>query len=259
VTWGTTNEMKLAIDDKLAVAQATCDRANRRLCRVAERVSVEILILTGGDRDHTLYQHCFGKRTLRDHKKLALSTKLEIQRGWILSLAQCGQGTLEAIVPEVTDAVAEADDAREHKASVVLEKSQFRDFGAQRQLLEKVNVTCKSVHGELSKLPHQMIGLPNDFADQFFLPERQQRKKPKEEEDPDARTFDAVGAKIERLQKELAASESILDELKAEKLAADKAAEALEKDKLVLAELMSSIEEKKKKLAAELSAKIENS
>lgn len=252
VLWSATHDQKLELDDMAAKAHARCDRAGVRINRVVDRVAAETLFLTGRDRGHVTYTHFF-KKPPSTFKKIRMSARIAAMRGWIKDLSLLGQPTLTAIIPELTAALKEADDAHQQKISIEDEKSRFRDFGGRKQLVDKVNVVCKSVHGKLGALPHENLGLPADFADRFFLHD-DSRSDDKDREEPP--TVESVTAKLEKLASEVAENEALLEELKAQEAKESKAAAAIEADKAALAELQKIMAETEKR-AAELKARIE--
>src|SRR6185295_6405416 len=66
--------------------------------------------------------------------------------------------------PHANAAVAARDNARQANR-------EFRDVGERRRWVDRMNAARKEVYGTLAKLPHEGLGLPSDFADQFFLSE----------------------------------------------------------------------------------------
>jgi hypothetical protein len=109
------------------------------------------------------------------------------------------------------------------------------------------------IHGELSALPHQIPGLPLDFADRFFLSEA--RDKSDDEGDEGADPVEAAKARVEARKQDLADAEAHLQKALAEKEAADAAAAAIAAEKAKIAAIEAEVAEKSK-LASALKAKL---
>lgn len=254
LAWSDVATKKVELDVAAAIARARCDRANDRLNVAADRVSAELLILTRHGRDHAMYKHFFGDDPVSLFKREKLDRKRKAMRGWIEGLSKSGAPTLKALISEVTAAVVEADKAVGEKASAELAKRQFRNIGERKQFIDKVNAVRKSVHGQLGKLPHEILGLPNDFADLFFRPAPTSDDESKAK--PEAPTIESVTANLEELAQRIEAKRAQLEALKARASEEAKAAAAREADKAALAELRKSIAEKEK-LAEALQAKLD--
>lgn len=251
VTWDTVYGLKLALDDKANEAQARVNIASVGLNQCASRVSKAILNITLDNRENSLYTAYFSGKNLSDFKR-SFSAKLEAMRGWIPNLKASEHPSLVDLAKDVEQAVKTADEALAMRAEVKAEKRFFRNTGERKKLIEKTNVVCKSIHGELSKLPHEMPGLPADYADRFFLSLSHTEDEDEEMDDP----VDAAKAKITSLEQELAAAKEHLGEVEAEKAKAAAVAAAREAEKAKLSALEAEIAEKAK-LAAEIKAKLE--
>lgn len=251
--WSGVSAKKIELDDKVAVAEVRCDRANVRLNRVGDRLSSEIVLLTRGKRDHAMYTHFFGDKPLSVFKRLKLDSKRKAVDGWPKSLTKSAQPRLEALIPELSAAMNEADTALSNRSAAESDRRQFRDIGERKLFIDKVNATLKQVHGELGKLQHEVVGLPNDFADRFFRSDSS-RSDADEAEEP---TIESMTAKIEELGEELKASQAQLAELQAKKIEEEKAAAEREATKAILADLQKTIAEKSK-LVSKLQAKLES-
>jgi hypothetical protein len=121
---------------------------------------------------------------------------------------------------------------------------QFRDIGARKQFIDKVNAARKQTHGELSKLPFQQLGLPTDFADQFFRPETRADEEEEEE------TIDTVKASIADLDAQLTEKKTRLKKLEDEAAATAKAAAEKQDQEDTLAALKAQAAEILKQAAA---------
>jgi hypothetical protein len=252
VECGEVGAKKIDIEIRVAVAQVRCDRANVRINRLADRISAEIVLLTDGNRDHAIYTHFFGEKPLSSFKKLRIDKKLTAVQGWPGSLTKSGQPTLVALVPELSAAMDEADTSMTNKGLVEAEKREFRNIGEGKQFIDKVNATFKKVHGELGKLQHEVVGLPNDFADRIFRAEGSSGQDDEAEEP----TIESVTEEITELEETVKAKQALLAELQAKKLDEEKAAAEREATKATVADLQKTIAANEK-LVAKLQAKLQ--
>jgi hypothetical protein len=251
--WETTFAMKLALDDKANEAQVRVRNTGLTLNRAAGSVSKAILTITDDNQQDPLYTAYFGGKTLPRFKR-RFGPKLTAMRGWIKNLKESEHPTLAALADTVEQAVKAADAAVTMREDVATEKRYFRDVGERRKLIDKTNAVCKSIHGELSRLPHEVPGLPTDFADRFFFSES--RDDDDGEEERGAAAIEAAKAKIASLKGELAAAEERLKTIEDEEAAAAIAAAELAAEKAALVALEAEAAEKVAQAAA-LKAKIE--
>ena len=112
--------------------------------------------------------------------------------------------------------------------------------------IDRVNAARKEAYGILSTFPHKYVGLPLNFADQFFLRNRSKAG--------DEVTVEALDEDIAALKGELAEKEAQRDQMKAaeEKATEEKAAAeaALIAAKTQVAELKKELAEKQKQAAS---------
>ena len=211
---------ELEIIDALTEAQARVDMADSNLDAFAGRLAKAVLTLVDDDREHALYVHYFRNKTLKEFRRPVLGAKLVSMRGWVRSLQESDVPTLHALAPELTVLVQAAEATVQARDHAQMANRIFRDTGARAQWVDRVNAARKALHGALAQLPHQQLGLPPDFADQFFL------KEQKREVTEDEETVASMQATIARQREELAASELRLKELEEDAEAAKKAADA---------------------------------
>ncbi|EYF06129.1 hypothetical protein [Chondromyces apiculatus] len=240
---------ELAVTDAQAGAQAQVDIADDRLDAFASLVSKAVLTLTSESREHLLYTHYFGSKTLSDFKRPVLGEQLVKMRGWLSSFETSPHPSLQALAPELTQLVAQADAATNAREAARQQNRIFRDVGLRRQWVNDLNAVRKEVHGALSKVMHQHTGLPPGFADSFFARER---KRPKAGE---VETMDALLALKASLQGELLEVEermaSLQEAEEAERQAAD--ARAAEEAELVeIDKAVAALEKKRKALREKL-------
>jgi hypothetical protein len=253
--WDSAYAKHLALLDKSSEAQARVNNASHALSRMAGRVAKAILAITDDNRHDPLYMAYIGNKTLSELKK-RFSSKLEAMRGWIPNMKVSEHPSLAAFADEVEQLVDTADAAVKMRSDVSVEKRYFRDTGDRKKLVDKINVVCKSIHGDLSKFPHEIPGLPHDYADRFFLSEVRQKDKDEDEDTEEADPIDAAKARIKAAKEELEAAEAHMKEVEAEQAAAAEAAAALAAQEAKLADLEAELSEKAK-LAAEMKAEIE--
>ncbi|EYF03105.1 hypothetical protein [Chondromyces apiculatus] len=242
---------ELEINDAQAGAQARVDIADDRLDAFAGKLSKTVLGIVDDDREHVLYVHYFGTKTLTEFKRPVLGAQLVTMRKWVQSLTESPHELLLALAPELTLLVNEADAAVQARDTVQQGNRNFRDTGQRYQWIARLNAARKELHGTLAKMPHEHTGLPSSFADQFFLRKVGKRGSGEEEE-----TVESVQEYIEGLQEELAGAELRLAELEQAEEDARKAAALLEAEKAQLAELDKAAMALEKQRAA-LRARIE--
>ncbi|AKT39468.1 hypothetical protein [Chondromyces crocatus] len=201
-------------------AQAQIDIADDQLDDFASRLSKEVLTLTDDNREHSLYLHFFRKKTLSEFKRPVLRAQLASMRGWIQSLTESEHPSLRALAPELTALIQEADAAVTARDSARQTNRIFRDTGDRSQWVDRLNAARKETHGALSKLPHERIGLPTDFADRFFY-----RGPKREDHEEEEETVESMQEHIEALREQLEAAEARLAELEAAEAEARKVAE----------------------------------
>ena len=226
---------EIQLSEACVVAQARIDVADDNLDHMAGRVSKQILILTDDDTSAPLYTMYFHGKSVSDFKKPKLGAQLTAMRVWVESLQQSPFPALHALAPEVEAAVAEADAAVLARDQARQRMRDFRSVGARRQWVDGLNATRKEVHGALSKLPHEHLMLPTDFADRFFLRAPGRDESELEQEAPE--TSESLQARLAELLEEVAGVEARLAELAAAEQAAQQAAEARKVREAQLAEL----------------------
>lgn len=212
----------------------------------AQIVNVEVLRLTKNNREHALYTHFFGDKPLHVFVRPLHGSQLAATKKWPASLVSSQHPSLAALAPELPPLLEKADAALAAKAAAEQQRSEFRDLGERKEYIDRVNAARKEAYGILSTFPHKYVGLPLNFADQFF---RRDRSKAGEEE-----TVEGLEEDIAALKAELAEKEARRDQLKAaeEKAAEEKAAAeaALTATKTQVAELKRELAEKQKQAAA---------
>jgi len=239
---------ELALRDGLSAAQARVVSIDVTLNTLASRASKGILTLTGDDRTHSLYIAFFKKKTVSEFRRPTLGSQLTAMTGWIEPLNESNEPILAQLGPEVAAAVALANDAVATRTAIETSITFFRETGNRRKFFDKVNAVRQTTYGELASMPHEMLGLPASFADQFF---RHDPGKDPEEEP----TLESVDAEIASLEAQLEEKRALRASLEAaaEAEAQQEAARAAQEAEI--AELQKVADEAAQKIA-EAQAKI---
>lgn len=239
--------VELDLADAKTGAQARVVAIDVRLDEFASRFSNQILALTGNNRRADLYTHYFTKPP-NELTRPILNNQLVEMKKWLGSLAKTPHASLAAMAPELDALIKEADEAVDARRDVSQQIREFRDVGAKRQWVDRLNAARKETHGALAKLPHEHEHLPPDFADRFFMSESES------DEGAEANTVEALDAQAASLREALAQVEARAAQLRAAEAAAreKKAAEARKAREAKLAELDKAAAELAEKRAAVL-------
>lgn len=246
--WTIIFNQELDIRDGISAASARVVACIVLLDTLAGKASKIVLDLTDDDRTHPLYVAYFKKKSLGQFRKPAMGAQLEAMRGWITQLPKSGVPALVELAPQVEAAVKASDEAVKTRDDLETETTFFREAGDRKKLFDKVNAVRKQTYGELSKMPHEQLGLPTDFASQFFRHESAG-------DDEAAPTIESVDEEIASLEKQIAQKHELRKELEAQAEAAAKAQEEKEAKLAAIAELEKAAAEAAQK-AAEAKAKI---
>lgn len=240
--WGVVFGEELALRDGVSAAQARIVSIDVKLNTLASSVSKGIQTLTGDDRTHPLYVAFFKKKTLSEFRRPMLGSQLAAMTGWIGPLNESDTPSLAQLGPEVAAAVALANDAVVTRTALEASTTFFRETGNRKKFFDKVNAIRTTTHGELASMPHEMLGLPAGFADQFF----RHAGKDAEEEAP---TLESVDEEIAALEMQIEEKKALRANLEAQAEAeaqqeAQKAAQEAE-----IAELQKVADEAAQKIA----------
>lgn len=245
--WKTILLEEVDILESLAAAQAAVDKADDGLDDFAGRTWRALEDFTSGNPKHPLHVHLFKGKPLSKFKRPILGGQLEAMRDWSSPLKNSGAAALVALAGDLPALIAAADAAVALQTAAAQKNREFRDVGARKQLVDKLNATRKEAHGALAKLPFQHPNLAPDFADRFF------RVEPATEEEDE--TIEEVKAAVADLETELAQRKAQLATMEAEAAAAAKADAEKKAKELALEELEAQQAELAKK-AAELKAQL---
>lgn len=234
-----------ALRDGLAEAEAAIDLCDDALDDGADRLDAAILAITKNNRAHPLHTLYFGDKPLSRFKRPVLGAELQAMRAWIPLLTNNKHPALSALAPELAGSIKAADATVALAQELSQKLKELRSDGALRALIEKTNATRKAVCGALAKLPHEQVGLPPDFASQFF------RRGPASEDGPErAPTIEEVTARLAELAEETAEKQALLAELQAKAEEEAKAAAEVEAARAKLIELETIMANAAKEAAA---------
>lgn len=237
--------------ERKAEAYANVVAVDVRLDAFADRLSQEILTLTGKNRKSPLYTHYFEK-PLNELTRPVLRGQLEAMTKWMVSLPKSPYPTLAGMVPELQALLEEANAAVEARKDAEQANREFRDVGERRQWVDRLNADRKEVYGALSKLPHEHPHLPADFADQFFARESEDGAGADESEEE---TVEALKGQAASLREALADVEARIVAAEEAEAAAREAEAVRAAKEAALAELdraASELEARRAALRAEL-------
>lgn len=207
---------EIDILDALSKTQAAVDKADDGLDSFAGRVSRAVDDETDGNTRKQLRAALFKNKALAKFRRPVLGGQLASMSDWSETLAKCGVPALAAMAAEAESLVAAGKYAEELRKKAQSRNRDFRDIGARKQFIDKVNAARKEAYGGLAKLPYQNPTLPQNFGDGFFSTEA-----PREEEE----TIDEVKTSIEELTAELEGRKALLQKLEEEAAAEARAAE----------------------------------
>lgn len=244
-------QKEVELDDQIDDREVEIVAVDLDLNAFAQSVSREVLRLTKGNREDALYKHYFGDKPLHVFTRPTMGDQYIAMTTWPSSLGSSPQPTLTALAPEAKVLLEKAEKVIKAKGDAEQERSKFREVGERKDYIDRVNAARKEAYGILSTLPHKHVGLPLNFADQFF-----KRERPKNGEKV---TIEGLEEDLAELKEEVAQKEALLLSMKSaeEKAAkeAEEAAAAREQAKAKLAELRKDLAAKEKQ-AEELAAVI---
>ncbi len=112
-----------------AVADAKVVRADDVLNQLVDQLSLTVLGLTGGEREHPLYQRFFGRQRPSEAKRPILGAQLELMRDWEATLLAAPQPELQALGTQLASAVKTADVAVEALRKAEQQRTDFAELG----------------------------------------------------------------------------------------------------------------------------------
>lgn len=248
--WKVVHDEEIAHLEAVTGAQARVDATDESADTFCSKLSKTLLTITHDDRTHSLYLHFFGDKSLSVFTRPVHGWQLDAMRKWSDSLAGSPYPALASLAPELAAVLGAADAALKDRDDAHQSTKIFRDLGARKQFIDRVNATRKTTHGELAKLAIEQPGLWSSFADRFF-----RRANVKADEAP---TIASLTAEIAELAEAIEEKQELLAELQKE---ADEAAKAEEAQKAAAAELAEldkqalEIEKKKAELKKQLPKK----
>jgi hypothetical protein len=206
---------EIAILDEMSKADAAAFKADRGCDAFANKVSAAVNDATDGATRKKLRTALFDGKPLSRYRRPVLGGQLQSMTAWSGTLTSSGVAPLVALAPEAQTVVGAGLAAESDVRAAAQKNRNFRDVGARKQFIDKVNAARREAYGALGKLPFQNPNVPSDFADWFFLYDA----APVQEE-----TIDEVKTSIEALETELAARKAQLQKLEDAAAAEAKAA-----------------------------------
>jgi hypothetical protein len=205
--WQTVLLEEIGILDQISQAQAAVNKADRALDVFAGSVSRAIDDNTDGKTRKQLRTALFKNKALSKFRRPVLSSQLLAMTDWSDILIKCGVAALVALAPKADQLVNAGQAADALRSDAQQQNRQFRDVGARKQFIDKVNAARQDAHGGLGKLPFQNPTLPQDFGEGFFYSE-----PPRDEEE----TIDEVQSSIVELSAQLEERQALLKKLEDE-------------------------------------------
>jgi hypothetical protein len=232
---------EIEILDELSEAQAAADKADKAIDAFSGRVSRSVDEHTDGKTRKQIRLALFKNKTLAKFRRPVLAGQLQAFSEWSITLAKCGVPALVAMAPEAEQLTTVGKSAEALRASAKKRNRDFRDVGARKQFIDKVNATRKETHGILAKMPFENPALPQDFARTFFYSDA-----PRSEDE----TMDEVRTSIEELEAQLVERNALLKTLEDEALADANAVAENAAQEQAIEDMEAQAEELLKKAAA---------
>ena len=206
---------EIDILEQFAKAQATIDRTDANLDRFSTRVVNDVDESTDGNTRKQIRAKLLKGKSPSRFRRPVLGRQLQEMSDWSEVLSKCGVAALAVLAPEASAQYEAGLAAAKLRDTVQSNNRSFRDVGARKQFIDKLNAERQETEGALAKLPFQDPSLPQDFAGYFFM-----REPPRDEEE----TIEDVRASIKSLKAQLAEEEARLVDMERE--AADAAQRA---------------------------------
>jgi hypothetical protein len=189
---------ELSVTEEVESSQVKVDRADGDLDRFAGRVSRAVDDIPDPNTKKQYKTNLFKGQPLSKFRRPVLGGQLLAQSAWASTLAQSNVPALVALADEADPLVKKGQDAFQARTEAQQQNRQFRDVGARKQFIDKLNGARRLAAGALSKVAHGSPTLPNDYADRFW------RTEPAADEEE---SLDDVNAAIEELTAKLAERE----------------------------------------------------
>jgi hypothetical protein len=202
---------ELSVTEEVESSQVKVDRADGDLDRFAGRVSRAVDDIPDPNTRKQYKTNLFKGQPLSKFRRPVLGGQLLAQSGWAATLSQSNVPALVTLADEADPLVKKGQDASQSRTEAQQQNRQFRDVGARKQFIDKLNGARRLAAGSLAKLAHDSPALPNDYADRFW------RTEPAVDEEE---TLDDVKAAIADLKAKLAEREDQLKKMEADVAAA---------------------------------------
>lgn len=231
---------ELTIIENIEVGHVKVDRADGNLDRFAGRVSRVVDDVPDPKTRKQLRTNLFKGLPLSKFRRPVLAGQLLAQSAWGPALFKSNIPALVALAPEADPLVKTGETASKVRTDAQQANRQFRDVGARKQFIDKLNGARQGANGALTKAAHGDPTLPNDYAERFW------RSEPAAE---DEETIDDVRADIVALKERVAEREKDLAKMESEAAAAAQIEAERQAKEQSLAELQAQRDELEKRIA----------
>jgi hypothetical protein len=240
--WWEVSKQERGLLDTRIEAGAMVAKAGADLDHVADGIAATLLIETRKNRKSPLFTRYFGSKQPSRFVRMRLDVKLGIMRTWVPSLKESPSEALSLYGEILEKRVAEADAAIELLSKTEQELTDFRTFGARKQLCDKINGIRKQLYGDVAKMVHDHPewSLTRSYVEALF---EHETAKPSPSEAEIERKIEAAKETIEKL--------TALREKQLKEKEEEQRERAQAEDKAKLAKLLAA-----EKVAAEASAKL---
>jgi hypothetical protein len=168
--WEVVAKKERALIEARAEAEAKVHYADAGLDHTCDGIAAATLVETKNNRKAALYTRYFGSQKPSRFRRSVLGPQLAAMRTWPPSLKESQIPALVSYGEALTAQVAAADDAVTRLSVADQETTDFRTFGARKQLFDKVNGARKQLHGDVSKMIHEHPewNLTRDYVEALF-------------------------------------------------------------------------------------------
>jgi hypothetical protein len=232
---------ELTIIENIEVGNVKVDRADGDLDRFAGRVSRTVDEVPDPKTRKKLRTNLFKGLPLSKFRRPVLAGQLLAQSAWGPALFGSNIPALVSLAPEADPLVTRGQDASKLRTDAQQQNRLFRDVGARKQFIDKVNGARQLANGALAKAAHDDPTLPNDYAERFW------RSEPAAD---DEETIDDIKADIVALKARVTEREAELTRREAEAEAAAQIEADRQAKEKSLEDLLAARAELDKKIAA---------
>jgi hypothetical protein len=222
-------QKQTALEDAVVLGQAARDAADEAIDELVVLVLAALLVVTKGDRLDPLYVSYAANQTQAEILRPVLGSELATVSEWVAPLKEEDDPALKSFGAALEPAVAAGKAAEKQLAAAEGALSDFRIVGDRKKVVDALNAARGALFGSLVEFQHSNTGLrlPKTWADDFF---QHTTRVPKY-----GSTVAQAEAAVARAQRELAAAQAHLEELKKKEAAYEEAKQLREKARADLA------------------------